>query len=63
MKTDKSLEEVWIWKEKIYQETKDMSMEERVKRIKENALRLIQRYGLNLKIADGRSLIINSKPR
>jgi len=63
MKTDKSLEEVWIWKEKIYQETKDMSMEERVKRIKENALRLMQRYGLNLKIADGRSLIINSKPR
>jgi len=63
MKADKSLEEVWIWKEKIYQETKDMSMEERVKRIKENALRLIQRYGLNLKIADGRSLIINSKPR
>jgi len=63
MKADKSLEEVWIWKEKIYQETKDMSMEERVKRIKENALRLMQRYGLNLKIADGRSLIINSKPR
>lgn len=63
MKADKSLEEVWIWKEKIYQETKDMSMEERVKRIKENALKLIQRYGLDLKIADGQSLIIDSKLR
>jgi hypothetical protein len=52
MKIDKSLEEVWTWKEKIYQETKDMSMEERVKRIKENALRISQKYGLDLKIVD-----------
>jgi len=55
MKTDKSLEEVWNWKEKIYQETKDMSMEERVKRIKENASRINQRYGLNLKIMNRRN--------
>lgn len=49
MKTDKSLEEVWRWKEKIYKETKDMSMEERVRRIKENASRINQKYGLELK--------------
>lgn len=55
MKADKSLEEVWMWKEKIYQETRNMSMEERVKKIKENALRLSQRYGLNLKIVDGQN--------
>lgn len=42
MRIDKSLEEVWQWKEKIYQETKDISMEERVKRIKENASRIDQ---------------------
>jgi len=55
MQTDKSLEEVWKWKEKIYQETKGMSMEERVRRIKENASRISQRYGLNLKIVNRRN--------
>lgn len=49
MKTDESLKEVWKWKEKIYQETKGMCMEERVRKIKENASRISQRYGLNLK--------------
>jgi len=55
MKTDKSLEEVWRWKEKIYEETKSISMEERVKMIKENASRINQRYGLNLKIVNRRN--------
>jgi len=50
MKIDKSLEEVWSWKEKIYLETKGMSMEDRVKKIKENASRINQRYKLNLEI-------------
>lgn len=55
MRIDKSLEEVWQWKEKIYQETKDISMEERVRRIKENASRIDQKYGLGLKIVNIRS--------
>ena len=50
MKIDKALEEVWAWKETIYQETKDMTMEDKVKTIKENAVEINQRYGLNLKI-------------
>ena len=50
MKIDKALEEVWAWKEKIYKETKDMTMEDRVKIIKESAEKINQRYGLNLKI-------------
>jgi len=49
MKADKSLEEVWKWKEEIYNETKHMTMEERVKKIKADALKIIQEYGLNLK--------------
>jgi len=49
MRIDRSLEEVWAWKEKIYQETKGMTMEERVRRIKENASRINQKYGLDLK--------------
>lgn len=50
MKIDKALEEVWTWKEKIYQETKDMTMEDRVKTIKESAAKINQWYGLNLKM-------------
>jgi hypothetical protein len=52
MKVDKSLEEVWKWKEKVYQKTKGISMEERVRRIKENASRIDQKYGLDLKIVN-----------
>jgi uncharacterized protein YeaC (DUF1315 family) len=47
---DKSLQEVWNWKEQIYQETKHMSLENIVKKIKENALQLKEKYGLNLKV-------------
>lgn len=53
MKIDKALEEVWAWKETIYQETKDMTMEDKVKTIKENAVEINQRYGLNLKMVSG----------
>ena len=53
MKIDKALEEVWAWKETIYQETKDMTMEDRVKTIKEKAVEINQRYGLNLRIVCG----------
>lgn len=57
MKIDKSLEEVWKWKDKIYEETKSMSMEERVKNIKKNAKAINQKYGLNLKIIEGRKTV------
>ncbi len=48
MKIDKSLEEVWSWKDKIHEETKDLSMEEKIKLIKNNAAKLVQKYELNL---------------
>lgn len=57
MKVDKSLEEVWSWKEKIYQETKGMSLEDIARKIKENASKINQRYGLNLKIVNRRNSI------
>lgn len=50
MKIDKSLEEVWKWKEKNYEETKNMSIEEIIEKIKNNAQKISQKYGLNLKI-------------
>jgi len=58
MNIDKSLKEVWDWKEKIDQETKNMSMEEKVKIINENALKTSQMYGLNLKVVNKQELII-----
>lgn len=54
MKIDKSLKEVWSWKDEIYKETKEITMEERVKMIKENATKIKQRYGLQLKIVNNR---------
>lgn len=57
MKIDKSLEEVWKWKDEIYEETKSMSMEERVKNIKENAKTIDQKYELNLKVVEGRKTV------
>ena len=50
MKADKSLEEVWKWKEKVYDETKGMSVEEYVNAIKANASNAIKKYGLNLEV-------------
>ena len=49
MKIDKSLKEVWEWKKRIYQETKDISMEENIKRIKKNASKMKQKYRFALK--------------
>jgi hypothetical protein len=54
MKIEKSLEEVWEWKEKIYWENRGLPLEEVVKKIKDNATRINQRYGLNLEILDTR---------
>jgi hypothetical protein len=37
MKIDKSLQEVWDWKEAIYEETRHMTMHERVEYIRKGA--------------------------
>jgi len=49
MKVDKSLQEVWDWKDKVYQETKDFSMKETADHIHKGAEQLCKRYGLKLK--------------
>ena len=38
---DKSLIEVWEWKEKVYREVKDMSPSEYVKKIKNDAEKIL----------------------
>ncbi len=40
-KYDKSLIEVWEWKEKVYQEVKDLTAEEYIKRVKDDAAKIL----------------------
>jgi len=41
MKYDKSLLEVWEWKEKVYQEVRELSAKEYVEKIRNNADRIL----------------------
>ncbi len=49
MKADKSLQEVWDWKDQVYQETKDLSMKETVKNIRKGAEEFFKKYSLHFK--------------
>jgi len=50
MKVDKSLQEVWDWKDQVYQETKHLSIEETVRKIHDGAEEFKKKYGLKLKM-------------
>lgn len=56
MKIDKSLQEVWDWKDSIYEETKHMTMHERVEYIKKGADEAHKKYKLNLREASLRNM-------
>lgn len=45
-KVDKSLKEVWEWKEACYQEIKNMTSEERINHITREADRILEEYGM-----------------
>ena len=49
MKVDKSLQEVWDWKDKVYQETKHLPVREAAKKIHEDVQQIKKKYGLELK--------------
>ena len=49
MKVDKSLQEVWDWKDKVYQQTKHLSIRETAEYIHKGAEELCKKYGLKLK--------------
>ncbi len=55
MKIDKSLEQVWKWKEEINEETKGMTMHERVEYIRKGADRARTKYNLRLKQAPSKA--------
>ncbi|MDI6758911.1 MAG: hypothetical protein QMD94_04485 [Candidatus Omnitrophota bacterium] len=50
MKVDKSLREVWDWKDKVYEETKHLSIRETARKIHEDAQQIKKKYGLKLKM-------------
>jgi shikimate kinase len=49
MKPDKSLKEIWDWKDNVYRETKHLSVREAAKKIHEDVQQIKKKYGLYLK--------------
>lgn len=49
MKVDKSLQEVWDWKDKVYEQTKHLSVRETAGKIHEDVQKIKKKYGLKLK--------------
>ena len=48
-KYDKSLIEVWEWKEKVYNDVKDLSAKEYIERIKEDTTKILTEGQIELK--------------
>ncbi len=49
MKADKSIEEVWRWKENVYDEMKGFSTKEKIASFRKSSEDFCKKYGLNLK--------------
>lgn len=49
MKVDKSLQEVWEWKEKVHEELKGLSAEEKMANFRRTSEDFCKKYGLKLK--------------
>lgn len=57
MKVDKSLQEVWEWKDKVYEATKHMTMHERGEYIRKGADRMCKKHNLHLREAPTKSRV------
>jgi hypothetical protein len=53
MKVDRSLKEVWDWKEKSYLRTKGRKLDEAIRDIKKDAEEVKRTYNLRLKTLSG----------
>jgi len=47
-KYDKSLTEVWEWKEKVYHDVKDLTAKEYIKKIRTDADKILSDYKIKL---------------
>lgn len=52
MKVDKSLQEVWDWKDFLYEETKHMTMKERIRYLNTKGEDIERKYNLRLRKTD-----------
>jgi hypothetical protein len=48
-KYDKSLIEVWEWKEKVYQKVKGLSTQEYIEKVRKDEDRILSEHGIKLK--------------
>jgi trimethylamine:corrinoid methyltransferase-like protein len=48
-KYDKSLVEVWEWKEKVYQKVKDLSTQEYIEKVRKDTDRILSEHGIKLR--------------
>jgi len=49
MKVDKSLQEVWDWKEKVYEEMSGLSPKEKIASFRKTSEDFCKKYGLKFK--------------
>ena len=49
MKVDKSLQEVWEWKEKVHEEIKGLSIKEKITSFRKTSEDFCKEYGLKFK--------------
>ena len=49
MKVDKSLQEVWNWKDKVYEEIKGLYTKEKIASFRKTSEDFCEKYGLKLK--------------
>ena len=49
MKYDRSLQEVWKWKDRVYEKTKGLTIDEAVDEIRKGAEELCKRYDIHLR--------------
>jgi hypothetical protein len=60
-KYDKSLLEVWEWKEKVYQDFKGLTVEEYVKKVREEADAILAKYNIKLRRVESRKDLQRAK--
>ena len=53
MKVDKSLEQVWKWKEEIYNEVKELSLKKQIEFVTQEAQKVANSFPVRLKKAVG----------
>jgi len=60
-KYDKSLVEVWGWRQKVHEELKGLTAEEYVKKVREDADVAFAKYGIELERVEPKKILQKTK--